>query len=70
MEQDSLNKAIRLITDVIQFSDINVIDKYELLLNINIFLNNYEEAIKHRFTKKDTNEPFRALNSHVDARKR
>ena len=56
MEQESLNEATRLVVDVIQNSNINMIDKYELLLNISLFLDHYEEAIKHRFNKGENNE--------------
>ena len=70
MESESLNKAMKLVVDAIQYSDINMIDKYELLLNLSLFLDHYEEAIKHRFARVDTNEPNKPLNSHVDARKR
>ena len=46
MEQESLNKATKLIINAIQNSDINIVDKVELLLNISNFLDHYEEAIK------------------------
>ena len=52
MEQESLNKATRLVVEAIQNSDINIVDKVELLMNINIFLEHYHEAIKQRFGSK------------------
>ena len=52
MQKESLNKATRLVVDVIQNSDINIIDKVELLMNINIFLENYHEAIKSDLGRK------------------
>lgn len=52
MEQESLNKATELIINAIQNSDINIIDKVELLMNINIFLENYHEAIKSDLGRK------------------
>lgn len=55
MEQQSIRKATELIINTIQNSDINVVDKYELLMNLYIFLNNYDEAIKHRFEKENEN---------------
>lgn len=53
MEQQSIRKATEIITDAIQNSDINVVDKYELLMNLYVFLTNYDEAIKHRFEKEN-----------------
>lgn len=52
MEQESLNKATELVINAIQNSDINIVDKLELLMNINTFLENYHEAIKQRFGSK------------------
>ena len=52
MKQESLNKATELVINVIQNSDINVVDKLELLININTFLEHYHEAIKQRFGSK------------------
>ena len=52
MEQESLNEATRLVVDVIQNSNINVVDKLELLMNINNFLENYHEAIKSDLGRK------------------
>lgn len=46
MEQESLNKATELVINAIQNSDINIVDKVELLMNISNFLDHYEEAIK------------------------
>ena len=51
MKQESLRKATELIINAIQNSDINKLDKTELMLNLYIFLNNYDEAIKQRFEK-------------------
>lgn len=48
MNQESLEKAKELLTDIIGNSDINEIDKVELLINLYAFLNktNYELNIK------------------------
>ena len=46
MNQQSLNKAIDIIIDSIQKSDINELDKMELIMNLYIFLTNYDNAIK------------------------
>ena len=48
MEQQSLNKATDLIISTIQNSDINELDKMELMMNLYIFLTNYDNAIKNR----------------------
>ena len=48
MNQESLEKAKELLTNIIGNSDINEIDKIELLINLYAFLNktNYEINIK------------------------
>ena len=56
MEQGSLKKATDLILDTIQNSDINELDKMELMMNLYIFLNNYDEAIKQRFDNRRNND--------------
>ena len=52
MEQESLNKATELVINAIQNSNINVVDKLELLINISNFLDNYHEAIKSDLGRK------------------
>ena len=52
MEQQSLNKATDLIINTIQNSDINELDKMELMMNLYIFLTNYHEAIKQHPTDR------------------
>lgn len=54
MKNSSLEKAIELIFETISESDINVIDKFELLNNLKCFLNKetYEDNIKI-LSKKD-----------------
>lgn len=60
MEQESLKQATELVIDAIQNSDINLVDKLELMMNINMFLTHYHEAIKQRFDKeKPMKEPYR-----------
>ena len=69
MEQESLNEATRLVVDAIQNSNINIVDKVELLMNINTFLENYHEAIKQRFGSKfDKPKGLRRKRwkSHID----
>lgn len=56
MEQGSLKKATDLILDTIQNSNIDELDKMELMLNLYIFLNNYDEAIKQRFDNRRNND--------------
>jgi hypothetical protein len=56
MKQESIEEAIKIITDNIYNSGINVIDKYELLLNINHFLTHYEEETKSKVLKKVKND--------------
>lgn len=45
MKDESLMKAVGLITDVIIKSDIDPIDKMELLINLQNLLMNYKESI-------------------------
>lgn len=52
MQQESLNEATELVINAIQNSDINVVDKLELLINISNFLDHYEEAIKSDLGRK------------------
>lgn len=68
MDQTSLDKAAELINDTIYNSNINLIDKYELLLNLNYFLNNYEQETKSKVTQKTltkVNKPFKAPNKPI-----
>ena len=51
MEQESLKKATDLILDTIQNSNVDELDKMELMMNLYLFLNNYDEVIKQRFEK-------------------
>ena len=53
MQQESLNEATKLIINAIQNSDINMVDKVELLLNLSNFLDNYHEAIKSDLGRKN-----------------
>lgn len=46
MQDESLRKAIQIIVDSIYGSDIDPIDKLELIINLNHFLENYHNAIK------------------------
>ena len=52
MQEESIEKAIEIISENIYNSNINVIDKYELLLNLNHFLTHYEEQTKSKVMKK------------------
>lgn len=46
MTSDSLDQALEIIIKAIEKSDISVYDKVELLININLFLKDYEDNIK------------------------
>ena len=65
MNQESINKALDLIINAISNSDIDRLDKYELLMNINYFLTNYETITK----SKVDNTSFKPPNEPVDDRK-
>ena len=52
MQKESLNEATKLVVEAIQNSNINVVDKLELLINISNFLDNYHEAIKSDLGRK------------------
>ena len=51
MQKESIEEALKIITDSIYNSNINVIDKYELLLNINYLLTNYEKETGSKVLK-------------------
>lgn len=46
MTNDSLDQALEIIIKAIEKSDISVYDKVELLININLFLKDYDNNIK------------------------
>lgn len=52
MQEESIEEAIRICIENIQNSNINIVDKVELLININYFLENYDEMIKVKVKKK------------------
>ena len=52
MQKESLNEATKLIINAIQNSNINMVDKVELLINLSNFLDNYHEAIKSDLGRK------------------
>ena len=54
MQEKSIKEAIDICLTNIQNSNINVIDKYELMLNINYFLTHYEEQTKSKVLKLGT----------------
>ena len=43
---------IKICIDNIQNSNINIVDKVELMMNIDYFLENYDEMIKVKVKKK------------------
>jgi len=51
MQEKSLKEAIEICLTNIQNSNINVVDKYELMLNLNHFLTHYEEQTKSKVLK-------------------
>jgi hypothetical protein len=46
MQEKSLKEAIKICIENIQKSNINIVDKVELMMNIDYFLENYDEMIK------------------------
>ena len=55
MTQESIEQAREMIIDKIYNSNINIVDKLELMININHFLDTYEETTKSKVLKKKTN---------------
>lgn len=51
MQKESIEEAIEICLTNIQNSNINVVDKLELLINIRNFLENYDEMIKVKVKK-------------------
>lgn len=52
MQKESIEEAIDICLTNIQNSNINVVDKLELLINVKNFLENYDEMIKVKVKKK------------------
>ena len=52
MQEESIKKALEICIDNIYNSDINIVDKLELLMNINYFLTHYEEQTRSKVLKK------------------
>ena len=55
MQKESIEKAIEIMTEEIYASDIDNVDKLELVINLRHFLDNYEDAIKCKTKKKVIN---------------
>ena len=56
MQEESIKEAIDLVVDVIYESNINVVDKTELLLNLHHFLTHYEQETRSKVYIKEKNE--------------
>ena len=52
MQKESIEEAINICLTNIQNSNINIVDKLELLINVKNFLENYDEMIKVKVKKK------------------
>ena len=52
MQEESIEKAIEIILTNLDKSNIEKLDKTELMLNINYFLTHYEEETKVKVKKK------------------
>ena len=53
MQKESIEEALNICIDGIHNSNINIVDKMELLMNIKHFLENYDEMIKVKIKKKE-----------------
>lgn len=58
MEKQSLEEAINIIIDALEESNINEMDKIELMMSLNKLLANYDKSIKvlQRGWKKNENK--------------
>lgn len=52
MQKESIEEAVNIIIDALYNSNINVVDKTELMMNINHFLENYEKITGSKVLKK------------------
>ena len=52
MQKESIEEARKIIITSLNESNIEKLDKFELMLNINHFLENYNEMIKVKVKKK------------------
>ena len=52
MQEESIEEALNICIDGIHNSNINIVDKMELLMNIKHFLENYDEMIKVKVKTK------------------
>ena len=52
MQKESIEEALNICIDGIHNSNINIVDKMELLMNIKHFLENYDEMIKVKVKTK------------------
>lgn len=53
MQEESIEKASKIIITSLNESNIEKLDKYELIMNINYFLMNYEETTGSKVLKKE-----------------
>ena len=56
MQEESIKEARKIIIDHIHNSDINLVDKLELLINLNHFLDTYEETTGSKVYRRVRNE--------------
>lgn len=54
MQKESIEEAIEICINNIHNSNINIVDKMELLINVRTFLENYDEMIKVKVKKIGT----------------
>lgn len=52
MQKESIEEAREIIITSLNISKIETIDKYELILNVDYFLRNYEKETKIKVLKK------------------
>ena len=52
MQEESIEEAKRIIMTSLNESNIEKLDKYELIFNINFFLTNYEKETSSKVLKK------------------
>ena len=53
MKEESITKAVNIIVEALEKSNINNQDKIELMINLNHFLQNYEKETNIAIEKKE-----------------